>query len=255
MTPLLRDTLYDAALHLLVPTALAHLWWRGRRQPAYRQHIAERFGRYATPPLTPRLWVHAVSVGETRAAQPLIRALQSTYPGQRILMTHTTPTGRETGEQLFGTSLDRLYAPYDLKRAVSRFIRHARPGLGLLMETELWPNLVRSVVHAGAPVFLPPGGASGSPYSTLFARPVVPIEQASTLGTVGDVVLADFSQYFLGEKGPMQSAVSVHVRFLYDEWVVRFILRCDGVPAWHNKLTPYKGSATQSPFIGLATRS
>lgn len=148
-----RDALYDTALRALVPAAAAHLWWRGRRQPAYRQHVAERFGRYDTPDLSPHLWIHAVSVGETRASQPLVRALQSAYPERRILMTHTTPTGRETGVQLFGESVDRAYVPYDLPGAVTRFVRHAHPEAGILMETELWPNLVRTVART-APVFL-----------------------------------------------------------------------------------------------------
>lgn len=153
MSPL-RDAVYDAAMHALVPAALMHLWWRGRRQPAYRQHIGERFGHYPAGLDAPRIWVHAVSVGETRAAQPLIQALRTRAPDQRILMTHTTPTGRETGEQLFGDRVDRLYAPYDLPSAVTRFIDHVRPSVGILMETELWPNLVRAVARSGAPVYL-----------------------------------------------------------------------------------------------------
>ncbi len=107
----------------------------------------------------------------------------------------------------------------------------------------------------GIPVYLPANGLSGLPYDTLYGRPVIPIEQCSTLGTVGDIILADFSQYLLIDKGAMQSAASIHVRFLYDESVFRFIYRVDGEPIWNKPLTPYKGTNTLSPFVALATRA
>ncbi|MCC7371634.1 MAG: phage major capsid protein [Chloroflexi bacterium] len=107
----------------------------------------------------------------------------------------------------------------------------------------------------GAPIYMPPGGLSASPYGTLFGRPMIPIEQCSTLGTVGDIILADMSQYIVAEKGGMQSASSLHVRFLYDEATYRFTLRVDGQPLWQSALTPAQGSNTLSPFVALATRS
>lgn len=146
--------LYTAALHLLIPVALLHLWWRGRRQPEYREHVAERFGGCLPAVTGPVFWIHAVSVGETRAAQPLVRALQADYPGHRIVMTHTTPTGRATGEALFGDTVTRVYLPYDLPWAVARLLDRYRPDCGVLMETELWPNLVRACVRRGIPVHL-----------------------------------------------------------------------------------------------------
>lgn len=106
----------------------------------------------------------------------------------------------------------------------------------------------------GVPIYLPAGGLSGQPYGTLFGRPVIPIEQCETLGTEGDIILADLSQYLLADKGGIKSAVSIHVRFLYGESTFRFILRIDGQPLWHSALTPYKGSNTLSPFITLQTR-
>jgi len=102
---------------------------------------------------------------------------------------------------------------------------------------------------------MPPGGMSATPYGTLFGRPMLPIEQASTVGTVGDLILADMSQYVVAEKGGMQSASSLHVRFLYDEAVFRFTLRIDGQPMWSAPLTPSQGSNTLSPFVTLATRA
>jgi HK97 family phage major capsid protein len=107
----------------------------------------------------------------------------------------------------------------------------------------------------GVPVYLPANGISGNPYATLFGRPVVPVEYCSTLGTVGDIILADFSQYVLADKGGVESASSAHVAFLTDEMVFRITYRVDGQPMWHSALTPFKGSNTLSPFITLATRA
>ena len=104
------------------------------------------------------------------------------------------------------------------------------------------------------PVYIPAGSLSEKPYGTLFGRPVVPIEQCSAAGEVGDIILADIGQYLLIDKGGVKSASSIHVRFLYDENVFRFIYRVDGKPIWTKPLTPYKGSATVSPFVTLAKR-
>ena len=104
------------------------------------------------------------------------------------------------------------------------------------------------------PVYIPAGGLSEKPCGTLFGRPVVPIEQCSAAGEVGDIILADIGQYLLIDKGGIKSASSIHVRFLYDENVFRFIYRVDGKPIWTKPLTPYKGSATVSPFVTLAKR-
>lgn len=151
----MRRFLYSLLLHLLAPGAVIHLWWRGRRQPAYREHLAERFGRFRqSPPVTRPIWVHAVSVGETRAAEPLIRTLQHRHPGRPILLTHTTPTGRATSEQLFGTLVQRVYLPYDLPFAVRGFLDRFDPAAGILMETELWPNLAAGCRRRGIPLFL-----------------------------------------------------------------------------------------------------
>jgi HK97 family phage major capsid protein len=107
----------------------------------------------------------------------------------------------------------------------------------------------------GFPVYLPPGGASSDPYARLMGRPVVPIEQASTLGDQGDIMLIDPSQYLLIDKGNMQSAVSIHVRFIYAENTFRFIYRVNGQPMWDTALTPYKGANDLSPFVALAART
>ena len=104
------------------------------------------------------------------------------------------------------------------------------------------------------PVYIPAGGLSEKPYGTLFGRPVIPLEQCSAAGDIGDIVLADIGQYLLIDKGGVKAASSIHVRFLYDESVFRFIYRVDGKPIWNKPLTPYKGSSSVSPFVTLAKR-
>jgi 3-deoxy-D-manno-octulosonic-acid transferase len=106
------------------------------------------------------IWIHAVSVGETRAAQPLVAALRRQYPGQRILMTHMTPTGRQTSIDLFGDAVERVYLPYDTPGGMARFLAHYRPRLGLIMETELWPNLIAACRRRGVPLLLVNGRLS-----------------------------------------------------------------------------------------------
>lgn len=104
------------------------------------------------------------------------------------------------------------------------------------------------------PVYIPAGGISEKPYGTIFGRPVVPLEQCSAAGEVGDIILADVGQYLLIDKGGIKAASSIHVRFLYDENVFRFIYRVDGKPIWNKPLAPYKGKATVSPFVALDKR-
>ena len=146
--------LYSLALYLLLPWIPLRLLWRARKQPAYLSHWGERFGRYGVRLASPVIWIHAVSVGETRACAPLIDALQTRYPQHRILLSHMTPTGRETGRALFGERVAQVYLPYDLPGAGRRFLRHFNPECGLLMETELWPNLVAAATHARVPLAL-----------------------------------------------------------------------------------------------------
>lgn len=105
------------------------------------------------------------------------------------------------------------------------------------------------------PVYIPAGGLSDKPYGTIFGRPVVPIEQCSEAGEVGDIILADISQYLMIDKGGINQASSIHVRFLYDEQVFRFIYRVDGQPIWSKSLTPYKGKNVVSPYVVLAKRN
>jgi 3-deoxy-D-manno-octulosonic-acid transferase len=143
-------TAYTAMLRMALPFILLRLWWRGRREPRYREAVAERFGRYRAPAKDGLVWIHAVSVGEARAAAPLVKALAD-HP---ILITCTTAAGRETLEQVYGDSITAAYLPYDYPEAVERFLRHFRPRLAVLMETEVWPNLLRACKGSGIPVVL-----------------------------------------------------------------------------------------------------
>jgi 3-deoxy-D-manno-octulosonic-acid transferase len=153
--------LYSLAWWLALPLVLARLWWRGRKEPGYRLHWAERLGFYQGKAFnrdtTPVIWIHAVSVGETRAAEPLLEALLEAYPAHTILLTHMTPTGRVTGKNLFEQYAPRVlqsYLPYDTGWMVGRFIKHFAPRLCILMETEVWPNVMAQCERHKIPVAL-----------------------------------------------------------------------------------------------------
>lgn len=146
--------LYTLAVVVLLPWAFLHLAWRSRRQPEYLQHWRERLGFYGARTAGDVIWIHAVSVGETRAAQPLVAALRQRHPGCQIVMSHMTPTGRQTAETLFGDGVLRVYLPYDTPWAVAAFLDRFRPKLGLVMETELWPNLVAACRRRVLPLLL-----------------------------------------------------------------------------------------------------
>jgi 3-deoxy-D-manno-octulosonic-acid transferase len=155
--------LYNLALMMVAPFLPLRLWWRGRREPGYRHHVSERFGFYRAPASAgtadtaearPLLWLHAVSLGETRAAYPLVRALREKFPDHRLLVTQMTATGREAAVNLYGDHASIAFLPYDLPWAVRRFLAHFRPQAGIVMETEVWPNLLRECRRAGVPVIL-----------------------------------------------------------------------------------------------------
>ncbi|MES2024777.1 MAG: lipid IV(A) 3-deoxy-D-manno-octulosonic acid transferase [Pseudomonadota bacterium] len=151
--------IYSIAWWFALPLVLLRLFVRGRKEPGYHQHIAERLGFYrgvSYDGSAPVLWVHAVSVGETRAAQPLIDALLAAYPTHVLLLTHMTPTGRATGKDLFGkqTRVVQSYLPYDTGWMVGRFLRAFKPSLCVLMETEVWPNVMVQCTKHRVPVAL-----------------------------------------------------------------------------------------------------
>ncbi len=150
----MNRTLYTLLFHLGLPLVLLRLLWRAWRAPAYSRRIGERFA-FGLPPLRPGgIWVHAVSVGESIAAAPMIRELMARYPHLPITVTCMTPTGSERIQALFGDSVQHCYLPYDLPWAAARFLERARPKLAVVMETELWPNHIHQCARRGIPVAL-----------------------------------------------------------------------------------------------------
>ena len=142
----------------------------------------------------------------------------------------------------------------NLVKMWSRLWARSRANSVWYINPEIEP-LLYTLTVGDKPVYIPAGGLSETPYATIFGRPVVPLEQCSAIGEVGDIILADLSQYILIDKGGINATSSIHVRFLYDENVFRFIYRVDGQPVWNKALQPYKGSATVSPFVALAKRN
>ncbi|MBL0148117.1 MAG: 3-deoxy-D-manno-octulosonic acid transferase [Ideonella sp.] len=147
--------LYATVLRAAAPLYLLRLWRRGAREPGYRLALGERFGLYrGSGPAPGLVWVHAVSLGETRAAAPLIEALREQQPGLRLLLTHGTATGRQAGLALLRPGDQQAWLPYDTPGAARRFLRRFQPIVGVLMETELWPSLMREAERAQVPVVL-----------------------------------------------------------------------------------------------------
>lgn len=144
--------LYTLLLYLSTPLVLLRLLWKSRELPEYRSRIGERFGRVPPPAEDIAVWVHAVSVGEALAAQPLIEALIASHGERRIWVTSTTPTGSARVMAAFGDRVHHSYAPYDLPDAVARFLNQVRPAKLVVMETELWPNLFRACRVRGIPL-------------------------------------------------------------------------------------------------------
>ena len=149
--------LYSALTWAVQPLLRRKLRRRAVAEPGYGQHIAERFGRYSSDSAdaaTPLVWLHAVSLGETRAAAILLTALRQQLPGMRLLLTHGTATGRAEGAKLLQPGDVQVWQPWDTRAAVARFLQRFRPAVGLLMETELWPNLVAGCRTHGVPLAL-----------------------------------------------------------------------------------------------------
>lgn len=145
----------------------------------------------------------------------------------------------------------------NIARMYARLLSSSDPSANWFINRALLPHIMLMTLPGGTastPVFLPPGGASGSPYMTLLGKPIIPIEQCQAPGTAGDIILADLNEYLLLTKGGIDAQASIHVRFLYDEMTFRWVYRFDGAPIRNRVLTPYKGgaTATQGPFVILA---
>jgi HK97 family phage major capsid protein len=172
------------------------------------------------------------------------------------------PLGIMSGACLIAVTATRTAGHFTYSDAVKMLARmwaRSRPNAVWLINQDVEVDLLKMTmpgdVTSGAlvPVYLPAGGASQLPYAQLFGRPVIPVEYCQTMGTAGDVIFADFSQYVFIDKGSPETASSIHLRFDYGETALRFVFRCDGQPKWNAALTPFKGSSTVSPFIVTAT--
>ena len=147
----MNRTLYTVLFHLGLPLIALRLWLRARKAPAYAQRIGERFARGLPPMQRGGIWVHAVSVGESIAAAPMIRALLARYPQLPITITCMTPTGSERIRSMFDNEprVQHCYLPYDFPWAAGRFLDHIQPKIGVIMETELWPNHIHQCAKRG----------------------------------------------------------------------------------------------------------
>ncbi|MEZ0153116.1 MAG: lipid IV(A) 3-deoxy-D-manno-octulosonic acid transferase [Candidatus Reddybacter sp.] len=171
--------LYTLLIYLCLPLILLRLIWRGSRAPAYRRRWRERFGFVARLADSQQvIWVHSVSVGETIAAAPMVRRLQKQYPESILLVTTMTPTGSEQVKKTFGNSVEHCYAPYDMPDAIAHFLHRTHPAILVIMETELWPNLIDACHRRAIPVVLANGrlsakSAAGYAKVEALARPML----------------------------------------------------------------------------------
>lgn len=150
----MNRTLYSLLFYLALPLIALRLWWRGRKAPAYRKRVSERFALGLPKFRQGGIWLHAVSVGESIAAAPVVRALQERYPDLPITITCMTPTGSERIRAMFGDSVQHCYLPYDLPCRARKFLHVLQPRLAVVMETELWPNHIHQCARMGIPVVL-----------------------------------------------------------------------------------------------------
>jgi 3-deoxy-D-manno-octulosonic-acid transferase len=230
--------LYSAVLYLLVPVTVYHLVWRGFRHPAYFLRWHERYARYHSPGGGRVLWLHAVSVGEVNAAVPLVNALRRGRPDLRLLVTTITPTGSDRVRALWGSEVEHVYLPYDLPGAVGRFLRHYRPHAALIMETELWPNLLFGCRDERVPVFIL--NARLSERSLRGYRVLAPLvgRALRTVHTVAAQSLADAVRFVrLGARSGQVAEVGnlkfdVAVPEALDGFAAQCRQRCGERPVW-----------------------
>lgn len=204
--------LYTLVWYLLIPLVLLYFFWRGRRAPAYRQRWRERFGCHGGA-VPGSVWIHAASVGEVVAAAPLIEALLQRYPNTPLVVTTTTPTGSERVQALFGGRVRHGYWPWDVPGALRRFWRAYAPTLVILLEMELWPNLVAEARRRGVPVVLANGRLSAGSHRgyarcRALVRPMLAAFEALAVQTPEDAArLID-----LGAE-PARVAVTGNIKF------------------------------------------
>ncbi len=215
MTASAARRLYTFGWYLALPWVVAYLLLRSLRQPRYRRNWRERFlglgplpegGRAAPSAGAQILWLHAVSVGETRAAQPLIERLAGRYPHAQFVLTHMTPTGREAALPVLQALAGRItqrYLPYDLPWAVHRFLAQVRPSILILLETEIWPNLQFQAQRAGVPIVLVNARLSERSLARTLRWPALMRPAAAALSVVAAQTQADRARWARLYQGPI----------------------------------------------------
>jgi len=204
---------YSVLWYLLLPLLFVRLWLRGRKAPAYRRRWGERLGFYGVKPVPGCVWVHAVSVGETLAAAPMIEALLKKYPQMPLLVTTTTPTGSERVQALFGKRVHHVYAPWELPGAVARLFNHFNPQLVLLLETELWPNIVATAKQRDVPVMLVNGRLSARSAKGYGKFPALVRPMLDAFTTLAVQTRADAERFEALGASPKQLVVTGSVKF------------------------------------------
>jgi len=205
--------LYTLAMFLVTPLMVVRLLMRGVRLRPLHRRWPERFGFFAAPGFTGSLWVHAVSVGEVNAAEPLIKALRRDYPNAPLVITTVTATGTARVHQLFGDSVFQVYLPYDLPFAVNGFLRRVRPRLALIVETEIWPNLYFACCRSGIPLMIV--NARLSERSLRGYRPMRGVVRAALrcVSMIAAQSRIDVARYRLLGADPRQIAVTGNMKF------------------------------------------
>ncbi len=201
----------------LLPAAALYLLWRARKQPSYLKHWGERFAWADFPRPRkghPVIWVHAVSVGETNATRPLVRAILDKWPQCDILLTHMTPTGRDAGQKILSMAPERIrqcFLPYDAVYAVRKFLRQTQPVMGLLMETEVWPTLLEEAHSMGIPMVLVNGRLSEKSFNEAMRVPDLMKRAMSRFTAV--CAQADSDAQRLSAMGTVQPVVTGSLKF------------------------------------------
>lgn len=189
--------LYSLLFYVLLPFILLRLWWRGIKSPGYRERIGERLGDVSKIDDRPVIWLHAVSVGETMAAKPLIDALLVRFPEYQLVVSNTTPTGSAQLQRLYPEGVQHCYFPYDVPHAIERFLDNIKPSILIVMETELWPNLYHQCSEQNIPIVLANARLSakslqGYQKVTSLVKPV--LQEVSYLGAQSQQDLERFHQ-------------------------------------------------------------